>query len=83
MHGLCTMGHACRALIRCWVPSSPERVRRIGCRFVSPLYAGTAIKTLVWSVGEGQALWRLVRASDGGLVIDRGIFEFQAPKGPE
>jgi len=77
------MGHACRALIRCWVPSSPERVRRIGCRFVNPLYAGTAIKTLVWSVGEGQALWRLVRASDGGLVIDRGIFEFQAPKGPE
>jgi hypothetical protein len=53
MHGLCTLGHACRALIRCRVPSSPEKVRRIGCRFVSPLYAGTAIKP--WSGPSARA----------------------------
>jgi len=76
MHGLCTLGHACRALVQCLAPGSPERVRRIGCRFVSPLYAGTPIKTLIWSSGEGRALWRVVRTSDGGVVIDKGIFEF-------
>ncbi len=76
MHGLCTLGHACRALIQFLTPRSPEKLRRIGCRFVSPLYAGTPIKTLIWSSGEGQALWRVVRASDGGVVIDKGIFEF-------
>jgi acyl dehydratase len=76
MHGLCTLGHACRALIQHLVPGSPERVRRIGCRFTRPLYAGTPIKTLIWSCGEGRALWRVVRSSDGDVVIDRGIFEF-------
>jgi hypothetical protein len=50
-------------------------VRRIGCRFVSPLYAGTPIKTLIWRGGEGRAFWRVVRASDQSVVVDRGIFE--------
>lgn len=76
LHGLCTLGHACRALIRSLTPGFPEKVRRIGCRFVSPLYAGTPIKTLIWSGGAGRALWRVVRASDGSLVIDKGVFEF-------
>jgi acyl dehydratase len=79
MHGLCTLGYACRALILCLSPGSPERVRRIGCRFTSPLYPGTPIRTLVWVSGEGRALWRVVRASDGGVVIDKGIFEFGDP----
>jgi acyl dehydratase len=76
LHGLCTLGHACRALIQRLTSGSPERVRRIACRFVSPLYAGTPIRTLIWSEGEGRALWRVVRASDGSRVIDKGVFEF-------
>jgi acyl dehydratase len=76
MHGLCTLGHACRALIQCLTPGSPQKVRRIGCRFSRPLYAGTPIETRIWSCGAGRALWRVLRASDGGVVIDRGIFEF-------
>ncbi len=80
VHGLCTMGHACRALIGCLTPGSPERVRRIAGRFVSPLYAGTAIKTLIWSCSGGRAFWRVVRASDHVVVIDRGVYEFgEAP----
>jgi acyl dehydratase len=75
LHGLCTLGHACRALIHCLTPGSPERVRRIGCRFVSPLYAGTPIKTLIWRGGEGRAFWRVVRVSDQRVVVDRGICE--------
>jgi acyl dehydratase len=75
LHGLCTLGHACRALIRCLTPGFPERVRRIGCRFVSPLYPGTPIKTLIWHGGEGRAFWRVVRASDQRVVVDRGICE--------
>jgi acyl dehydratase len=76
MHGLCTLGHACRALIGCLTPGFPERLQRIACRFVRPLYAGTPIRTLVWRCDRGRALWRVVRASDQGVVIDRGICEF-------
>jgi len=76
LHGLCTLGHACRSLIHCLTPGAPESVRRIGCRFVSPLYAGTPVKTLIWSCGKGRALWRVVRISDGSVVVDKGVFEF-------
>jgi acyl dehydratase len=82
MHGLCTLGFACRALIARLSPGAPERVRRIGCRFKSPLFAGTPIKTLIWSSGDGRALWRVVRAADGEVVIDNGIFEFGDPPRP-
>jgi acyl dehydratase len=82
MHGLCTLGYACRALIARLTPGAPKRVRRIGCRFKSPLYSGTRIKTLIWSSGDGRALWRVVRAADGGVVIDNGIFEFDDPPRP-
>jgi acyl dehydratase len=76
MHGLCTLGHACRALIGRLTPGFPERVRRIGCRFTRPLFPGTAIRTLIWSCGEGRALWRVVGDSDGRVIVDRGVFEF-------
>jgi acyl dehydratase len=79
MHGLCTMGYACRALIHCLTPGFPEKVRRIGCRFTRPLFSGTSIRTLIWSANEGLALWRVVRASDGAVVIDRGILELGDP----
>jgi len=79
MHGLCTMGFACRALVSRQCPGAPEKVRRIGCRFKRPLYPGTAIKTLIWVAGEGRALWRVVRDSDGSVVIDNGIFEYGEP----
>jgi acyl dehydratase len=73
------MGFACRALVSRHCPGGPEKVRRIGCRFKRPVYPGTPIKTQVWVVGEGRALWRVVRVCDGVVVIDNGIFEYGEP----
>ena len=42
MHGLCTHGYACRALIQSLVPGAPEKVRRMDCRFYQdPLSRGS------------------------------------------
>ncbi|MBI5602667.1 MAG: SDR family NAD(P)-dependent oxidoreductase [Deltaproteobacteria bacterium] len=76
MHGLCTHGYAGRALIQNLVPGQPEKVRRMVCRFRSPLYPGTPFKTQIWKEGEGKALWRVVNASTGETVIDNGFFEY-------
>ena len=81
MHGLCTHGYACRALIRQLVPGAPEKARRMGNRFRSPLVPGKPIKTLIWKVDEGRALWRVINAETGEVVIDHGIFEYgEAPR---
>ncbi|RPJ16585.1 MAG: SDR family NAD(P)-dependent oxidoreductase [Desulfobacteraceae bacterium] len=76
MHGLCTHGFACRALMQSLIPGESEKVRRLVCRFTKPLYPGTPIKTLIWKTEEGKAVWRVVNAVTGAVTIDNGIFEY-------
>jgi NAD(P)-dependent dehydrogenase (short-subunit alcohol dehydrogenase family)/acyl dehydratase/putative sterol carrier protein len=81
MHGLCTHGFACRALIQTLIPGEPEKARRLACRFTKPLYPGVPIKTLIWQSAENEALWKVVNAETDEIVIDRGIFEYgEIPK---
>ena len=79
MHGLCTHGYACRALIEKLVPGEPQKVRRLDCRFKRPLYPGLPIRTLIWQIDGGRALWRVIDAESGEVVIDNGVFEYGEP----
>ncbi len=76
MHGLCTHGYACRALIQSLIPGEPEKARRMNCRFSRPLYPGMPLKVLIWKTGEGQAVWRIQNVETQEIVIDNGIFEY-------
>ena len=76
MHGLCTHGYACRALIQSLCPGEPQKVRRLDCRFKRPLYPGVPIQTLIWKTEEGRALWRVINAETNEVVLDNGFFEY-------
>jgi len=76
MHGLCTHGFACRALIQSLAPGNPEKMRRLACRFTRALYPGEPIRTAIWKTGEGQALWQVSNTQTGDIVIDRGVCEY-------
>jgi acyl dehydratase len=76
MHGLCTLGYACRALMASLIPGMPEQARRLKCRFTRPLYPGDPIETLIWKTQEGQALWRTRNVKTGETIIDDGEFVF-------
>ncbi len=81
MHGLCTLGFACRALMASLTPGKPELVRRLACRFSKTLYPGDPIRTLIWKTAEGRAVWRTINAKTGETVIDNGVFEYgEIPK---
>ena len=54
MHGLCTHGFACRALMASLTPGEPEKVRRLACRFSRTLYPGDPIRTLIWKIAGGE-----------------------------
>ncbi len=75
MHGLCTHGYACRALIQSLTPGAPEKVRRMDCRFTKSLYPGVPIQTQIWKTGDGGAFWKTLNAQTGDVVIDKGVFE--------
>ena len=80
MHGMCTLGYACRALMASFVPGMPEMVRRLNCRFTRPLYPGDPIETLIWKAGEGNVVWRTKNTKTGEILID-GEFEYgEIPK---
>ncbi|BBO68291.1 3-alpha,7-alpha,12-alpha-trihydroxy-5-beta-choles t-24-enoyl-CoA hydratase [Desulfosarcina alkanivorans] len=83
MHGLCTHGFACRALITSLVPGRPDQVRRLACRFSKTLYPGVPIRTLIWKTADGKAVWRTVNAENGQTVIDNGEFEYGDIPGEE
>jgi NAD(P)-dependent dehydrogenase (short-subunit alcohol dehydrogenase family)/acyl dehydratase/putative sterol carrier protein len=76
MHGLCTHGYACRALIESLAAGEPEKVRRMDCRFKRPLYPGMAIKTVIWKTEEGKAVWKVINVDTSEIVIDNGQFEY-------
>lgn len=81
MHGLCTLGFACRAVVKHLFPGEPERLVRLRNRFSRPLYPGRPIKTQIWKAedgGEGvsRAFWRTIDVEKDKAVMDRGIVEW-------
>jgi NAD(P)-dependent dehydrogenase (short-subunit alcohol dehydrogenase family)/acyl dehydratase/putative sterol carrier protein len=78
MHGLCTHGFACRAVIQTLFPGEPERMTRFKVRFSRPLYPGTPIKTQIWKEEVGKAFFRTINAETGEVVMDRGIVEWMS-----
>ncbi|RJP94967.1 MAG: SDR family NAD(P)-dependent oxidoreductase [Desulfobacteraceae bacterium] len=76
MHGLCTYGYSCRALMQSLTPGSPDKVRRLKCRFSRPLMPGDPITIQIWKTGDEQAIWKTINTKTGEEVITNGIFEF-------
>ena len=76
MHGLCTHGFACRAVIKHLFPGEPERMTRFRVRFSRTLYPGIPITTQIWKEKEGRAVFRTLNAENGEVVIDQGIVEW-------
>ena len=78
MHGLCTHGYACRAVIKNLFPGEPERMTRLRVRFSRTLYPGVPIKTQIWKMEEGLAIFRTLNAETDEVIIDNGIAEWMS-----
>ena len=76
MHGLCTHGYACRALIQSLIPGEPEKARRMNCRFSRPVYPGMPLQVHIWKTAQGKAVWRVQNMKTQEIAIDNGLFEY-------
>jgi acyl dehydratase len=52
LHGLCTYGIACRAVLSAWCDNDPTRIGAFDVRFSAPVYPGETIVTRMWRDGE-------------------------------
>lgn len=77
LHGLCTYGHAVRAVVKAACDHDPARVAHIEARFTAPVFPGETIHTEIWRDGNivsfrARLVERDVIALDHGKVELRG-----------
>ncbi len=71
LHGLCTLGTVCHALLRGLADYDPQRLRAMELRFSAPVFPGETIRTEIWRDGAFRA--RVVERDV--VVVNNGHFE--------
>lgn len=74
LHGLCTYGMACRALLAQWCNSDPRRLKRLFARFSSPVYPGETLQFEMFREGD-IVLFRARVKERNRVVLDFGAAE--------
>lgn len=70
-HGLNTMGLACRAILKHFLPGQPQRLKALSVRFVQPAFPGETIR-IEWFEQGDRLRFRARALERNVLVLDRG-----------
>jgi acyl dehydratase len=57
LHGLCTFGHAGRAVLGAYCDNDPKRMKSFEVRFSGVVYPGETITTDMWEVEKGKIVF--------------------------
>jgi acyl dehydratase len=72
LHGLCTFGVVCRALVEMVCDGEPARLTGMQARFSAPVYPGETIVTEAWNDGAHAISFRAKAAERDVVVINNG-----------
>ena len=75
LHGLCTFGTVCHALLRALCDYDTARFGGMDLRFTSPVFPGETIRTEIWKEAGGAAFRARVVERDK-VVVSNGRFRF-------
>lgn len=71
LHGLCTYGIACRAVLESACDYDPARIQSFDVRFSAPAYPGETLTTVIWREG-GDVVFRCIAMPRNVVVLDHG-----------
>jgi acyl dehydratase len=74
LHGLCTFGHAGRAVIKGAAGGDAARLRAFGARFSGVVFPGDTLTTRGWKIADGKYAV-VVATQDGKPVLTNAIAE--------
>lgn len=74
LHGLCSFGHAGRAVLRSVCDGDPARLKSLSVRFVSVAFPGDTLVTEGWRASSGRYLLRTVN-QDGKIILGNAVAE--------
>lgn len=72
VHGLCSLGYACRMMVEALFPGEPERMVSIENQFRSVAMPGESFTLQLWNEKPGETLFRMVKDADGKAILDYG-----------
>ena len=75
MHGLCTYGFVCRAIMEAVCDNEPENFKSLAGRFADQVWFGDTIVTKLWKTGPGEAIVQ-AETQTGAVVISQGKTTF-------
>lgn len=75
LHGLCTYGITCHALLRNLCDYDTSRIRMMTANFTRPVYPGETVAVHIWRETGGAMFQTVVPARNAEIVLDCGYVE--------
>lgn len=76
MHGLCTYGFVCRAIMSSFCNNEPENFKTLDARFADQVWFGDTIITKMWKTGPGEAIVQ-AETQNGTIVLSQAKTTFK------
>ena len=73
LHGLCSYGTACRAILSTVGKYQPERIRQFDVRFSKPVFPGETLVTEIWIDGGTISFRASVKERPGMVALNNGL----------
>jgi len=75
LHGLCTYGYACRALLKSFADNDTTKLKSLRVRFANPVLPGDTLVTEMWREG-GSVIFQTKVKSSGQVVLTNAAATF-------
>jgi acyl dehydratase len=72
LHGLCSYGTACRAVLSTVAEYQPERIKQFDVRFSKPVFPGETLVVEMWKDGGTTSYRASVKERPGTVVLNNG-----------
>ncbi len=73
LHGLCSYGTACRAILSTVADYKPERIKQFDVRFSKPVFPGETLSVEIWADGGTISFRAGVKERPGTVVLNNGL----------
>jgi acyl dehydratase len=73
LHGLCSYGTACRAVLSTFAHYQPERIRQFDVRFSKPVFPGETLVVELWQDADVISYRASVKERPGTVVLNNGL----------
>jgi len=77
LHGMCTMGMACRVILERFCDHRPERLESLFVRFSQPVMPGETLRLEFFQYGK-RIRFRAMSVERNAIVLDRGMAEISS-----